>query len=144
MLNASKYVRNAYKTALTGLTFNGNSVPILESIITVTMPPNYVEITNVTESNVDNDNKFIREVSVDIEVVTKQYKIQSNDLTDDLAELVINAIIPTIGGNMDSAAFQIGHISLESSRYLHEVDEQGNYINRKLLTFRQLVTQKSN
>lgn len=143
MKNASKYIRQAYKDALADLEYNEIPVPVYESIISVTVPDYYIEITNVSESNVANDDSFIREVSVDLEVITKQYKIQNNDTVDEIAELVMEALIPTTIGQLDTEEFQIGYVYVESSRYLHEVDDKGDYINRKLLTFRQLVTQKS-
>ena len=141
MKNVAKYLRPAYKTALTGITYNGENIPVYETNTSVTLPDYYIEILNVTDANVDNDAKFIREVNVDVEVFTKQYKYQNNNAVDEISEDATQAILSVIGGNLDTTAFQIGHINLSSSRYLYEEDN-GHYITRKILSFTQLVTQK--
>lgn len=144
MKNASSEIRTLYKTLLTGLTYNGKSIPVYSNYVyQVNAPMYYIEITNVIEENVENDSKFIREVTTEIEVVTTQYKYEDISVSETISGYVYNALIPNIGGNMPSSAnFDFGHIYLENARQLFEVDEKGNYITRKLLTFRQLVTIK--
>ena len=144
MKNASIIVRGYYKAALSGNVFNGQPLPIYDSYVyQVTTPNNYIEIRDVVESNVQNDAKFIIEVDVELEIVTTQYKNSSISLCESIAQKVYELILPKVGGDyIEFDDIQIGHIYLETSRNLFEVDEKGNYITRKLLTFRQLVTIK--
>jgi len=139
--NASKYIRQVYKAALAGITYNTKSVPVYESVTVQTLPDYFIEIVSVDENNTLNDAKFIREVTVTVEVFTRQYQYQDNAAVDEIAEDAMNAIIPNVGGSLTNADFQIGHVQLESTRYLNERGSNGEFITRKILIFNQSLIQ---
>lgn len=142
MKNAAKNIRQLYRNTLDTINYSGVKVPIYQSFPTGTLPNKFIEITSVDTSNVLNDNKFITEASVTIEVVTKQYKFQDKTIADEITESVLNLVVPGIGGNLTDIDFIVGHVQLESSRYLEEIDEQGMYITRKILIFTQTLIEK--
>lgn len=142
MKSVSGYIRMAYKDALTdNLTYEDEPVKVYDAIPTNTTPKNYVVIRNVTDSSVNNDSKFISECSVELEIVSRQYKIQTNTPTEEILGLIYDIILINIGGDLESEHFGIGHMFVENARSLYEVDENGYYITRKIVTIRQLVVQ---
>lgn len=142
MTNAGKYIRQLYDSLLDEILWNGEKVPLIQSQSALTLPRKFIEIKGVETSNVLNDSKFMSEVTITIEVVTAQYKYQNRDTADEIAQNILYEIVPTIGGTLVQDYFIIGHVQLESSRYLEEIDEQGNYITRKILVFNQTIIQK--
>lgn len=142
MKNVGRQIRQVYDSKLDDILWNGEPVPLYQSQSSVYLPKRYIEIQGVETTNVLNDSKFISEVSVTIEVYTSQYKYQNRDTADEIAQSIFDLVIPTIGGTLINGNFEIGHVQLESSRYLEEIDEQGNYITRKILVFTQTLIEK--
>lgn len=142
MKNASKAIVSAYYTALNGnISYGGNNVPVYRNVPIQTMPDNFIEIVDVNEVNDPNDHKWIRECILTLEVVSTQYQYQDYVVVDEISEDVQQIIISTIGGSLTDTNFQIGHIQVESSRYLNEKDGD-RYITRKILQFNQTLIQK--
>jgi hypothetical protein len=142
--NANKALRTAFKNVLSGLTYNGTSIPVYENLAVNTTGDYYIEITTVTDTNTPNDHKFIRNVIINVEVYVRQNMYQDYDAVDAIAESVMERVLPLIGGgagSMSSNDFQIGHIQLESTRYLNERGANGEYVTRKVLTFNQILIQ---
>lgn len=142
MRNVSKDIREVYNNKLSNIVYNGNRVPNYITQPSGTLPDQYIELGEINTTNVLNDSKWISEVSVTIEVITAQYKYQNKDVADDIAQLILNEVIPTIGGSLINNYFWIGHVQLESTRYLDEIDGQGMYITRKILIFTQTLIEK--
>lgn len=140
MKNASKVIRSTFKNALSGITYGGASVPVYENQPVNTVGNYWIQIISISEQNDPNDQRFIRPVSIDIDIVTRQYQYQDYTAVDTIAESVMQAILPQIGGSLSSNDFQIGHIQLEASRYLDGRNGE-YYITRKILTFSQILIQ---
>jgi hypothetical protein len=140
--NASKAIREAYYTALNGnISYGGNNVPVYKNVPVQTMPDHFIEIASIDEVNELNDHKWMRECILTLEVVSTQYQFRDYTVVDEISEDVQQIIIATIGGSLTDTNFQIGHIQVESSRYLNETD--GNrFITRKILQFNQTLIQK--
>lgn len=132
---------SVYTGLLSALTYNSISVPVYEDEPVETVPDNYVQIMQVTDAPTERNNtRFVREVTVQLDIVTRQYKVSNRTVRDAISESILQAIIPIIGTNIISTDFQITNIELENSTYLHELD--GAYhINRKILQFRNNLIQ---
>lgn len=141
MKNASKAIRDAYATALAGITYNGKAVPVYKMLPVGTLGDYFIELGNIIEVNEQNDNKFIRECIVTLEVVGTQYNYRNYDIVDTIGESVLQTLLATVGGALSDTNFQIGHIQLEDTRYLSETDGS-RYVTRKVLQFSQLLIQK--
>lgn len=141
MKNASKAIRDAYYSALSGISYGGNSVPVYKILPVATLGDHYIEIADIIEVGEQNDHKFIRECVVTVEIVSTQYNYRDYGAVDTITDSVLQALLATVGGSLTNTDFQIGHIQLESSRYLSE-DEGSRYMTRKILQFSQLLIQK--
>jgi hypothetical protein len=139
--NASKTIRSVFKNALSGIVYNGYPVPVYENLPVNATGNYYIELTTIQEGNEANDSKFIRSVIVNVEVYVRQNMYQNYDAVETISESVMQALLPSIGGSLVDADFQVGHIQLEGVRTLDERDTNGEYITRKILTFQQLLIQ---
>lgn len=133
---------SVYSGLLSSLAYAGNSVPVYEDEPIETVPDSYVKITEVTSVPVErNNSSWISEVLVQVEVVTRQYKVSNRLVRDEISEDILQAILPTVAFELNDSDFQITNIELDSSAYLHELD--GAYhINRKILVFRNHLIEK--
>ena len=133
---------SVYLGLLSGLTYNGTSVPVYEDEPVETVPDNYVQVTAVTGSPAERNNAaWISEVIVQLDIITRQYKVSNRTVRDEIADDILGIIIPSIGVELNNTDFQITNIELDNSSYLHELD--GAYhINRKILSFRNHLIQK--
>lgn len=131
-----------YKALLSGLTYNGTSVPVYEDEPVETTPENYVQIIQVSDSPVERNNtRWIREVTVQLDVITRQYKVSNKTVRDAIAEDILETLITSIGVEIDSTYYQITNVELDNSTYLNELD--GAYhVNRKILSIRNHLIEK--
>ena len=141
MKNPGRAIRDAYTAALAGLTYEGNPVQVYDNVPIETTPDRYVYVNAIDYSQTGNNQLFIHDGSVALDVVVKQYKKLDMDAVDDIAELVQNAILALPTSTVTDANYQIIAPTIESARYLQEQD--GAYhIVRKIIRFSQSLIQK--
>ena len=98
-----------------------------------TLPQNYIYINAIDYNQLGNNQLFIHDAVVTIDIVTRQYKKVDRDTVDAMAAEVMTAIIQ---GNLQDATFQIIDVNLISSRYL--TNQDGAYfLTRNILRFQQ-------
>jgi hypothetical protein len=98
-----------------------------------TLPQNYIYINAIDYNQLGNNQLFIHDAVVTIDIVTRQYKKVDRDTVDAIAAEVMTAIIQ---GNLQDATFQIIDVNLISSRYL--TNQDGAYfLTRNILRFQQ-------
>lgn len=130
-----------YTGLLSSLTYGGVSVPVYDDEPVETVPDNYVQIIQVSDSPVErNNSRWIREVTVQLDVITRQYKVSNKTVRDSISESILTAITSSIGVNIVGSDFQITNIELDNSTYLNELDG-AFHINRKILTIRNHLIQ---
>ena len=132
---------SVYTALLSSLAYGGVSVPVYEDDPVETVPDNYVQIIQVSDSPAErNNSRWIREVTVQLDVITRQYKVSNRTVRDSIANSILGLITASIGINIVGADFQITNIELDNSTYLNELD--GAYhINRKILSIRNHLIQ---
>jgi len=132
---------SVYTALLSSLAYGGVAVPVYEDDPVETVPDNYVQIIQVSDSPTERNNtRFVREVTVQLDVITRQYKVSNRTVRDSIANSILQALIPIVGTNVINADFQITNIELDNSTYLNELD--GAYhINRKILSIRNHLIQ---
>ena len=141
MKNPGRAIRDAYTAALANLTYDGQAVTVYDNVPFETTPDRYVYINAIDYSQTGNNQLFIHDGSVALDVVVKQYKKMDLDAVDDIAELVQNAILALPTSTVTDANYQIIAPTIESARYLQEQD--GAYhIVRKIIRFTQSLIQK--
>jgi len=158
MNNPGKAIRDVYYNALStlgaGANFisdgNGNifadgagnllitsaatgTYTVFDDLPLQTLPQNYIYINSIDYNQVGNNQLFIHDAVVTIDIVTRQYKKVDRDTVDAMAAEVMTAIIQ---GNLQDATFQIIDVNLISSRYL--TNQDGAYfLTRNILRFQQ-------
>ena len=132
---------SVYTALLSSLAYGGVSVPVYEDDPVETVPDNYVQIIQVSDSPAERNNtRWIREVTVQLDVITRQYKVSNRTVRDSIANSILGLITASIDVNIVGADFQITNIELDNSTYLNELD--GAYhINRKILSIRNHLIQ---
>lgn len=142
MKNAGKAIRTAYYNALNGITYNSNTVTVYDDLPIGTLPDQYVYINDITEAGTDNNQQFVSDVVVTLDVVVRQYKKVDRDTVDGIAEVVCNTLLPTVTGLvLTETNFQIINLLRDGFQYLNDYD--GDYhIVRKIMRFRQTLIEK--
>ena len=141
MKNPGKYIREAYMSALTGLTYGGNTIAVYEFLPIETLPDNYVYINSIDYTQVGNNQLFIHTSSITLDVVTRQYKKLDYDTVDGISQEVQDLILTHPFSTLQNADFQFMNPTLESGRYIIEQDSATHYI-RNIIRFSQTVIQK--
>jgi|688.fasta_scaffold381949_3 uncharacterized protein YoxC len=143
MKDCSNNIRVQYLSKLSGnITYGGKSVPVYGTDSFQTVPQNYVIIGDITESADNNNQLFITEADVVIDIFSEQYMTRNNSIIDDIADQILTLLIPTTGvQDMGDAEFQIYAKARTSSRYL-TMQEGNNFINRKILIINNSIIQK--
>ena len=141
MKNPGKYIREAYMAALTGLTYEGNTIAVYEFLPIETLPDNYVYINSIDYTQVGNNQLFIHTSSITLDVVTRQYKKLDYDTVDGISQEVQDLILTHPFSTLQNADFQFMNPTLESGRYIIEQDSATHYI-RNIIRFSQTVIQK--
>ena len=138
MKSPGKAIREAYMAALAGLTYNGNTIAVYEFLPIETLPDNYVYINAIDFSQVGNNQLFIHDGAVTLDVVTRQYKKLDYSVVDGISEVVQNTIFTFPYSTIANADFQFIAPNLESGRYLVEQDGATFYV-RNLIRFSQTL-----
>lgn len=135
-------IMTLYGTILSGLTYNSVSVPVYLDEPVLTPPENYVQVLQVSATPLERNNtRWITEANVQLDVITRQYKQSNRTIRDAISNSILEALITSIGVELNNTDFQITNVELENSTYLHELD--GAYhINRKILQIRNHLIQK--
>lgn len=144
MLDCSNYVRSALYTALNGnVSYESKSVYVYKDAHFDTPPQKYIVIGDINETGRTlNNNTFINDVEVNIEIFVEQYRYQAQNVVDAISSSVLAILFPTplhhnIGDN-DVAIYAIDRVS---SRYL-PLQDGDNFVSRKILTIKFLVNQE--
>lgn len=141
MRNASKAVRDSYYSALNGnITYNGQDIHVYKESPMDTPYDHYIVLGSIDETNDPNDAKFVRNVTITIDVVTRHYRYRTYDTVDDISEQITQIILANIGGLLQDQYFQIGHIQNEFAQYLEGTSGE-RLVTRKILQFTQTLIQ---
>jgi hypothetical protein len=141
MKNPGTSLRKAFAAALASLTYDGKAVTVYSQLPIVTLPDNYVYINSMTHAQVGNNQIFIHDCSITLDVVSKQYKQLDYDVTDGIAAEVMNTLTTFPYSTLTDADFQFVAPVLASSNYLVEQDGSA-WLVRKLLTFDMTLIEK--
>jgi hypothetical protein len=144
MLDCSSNIRNAYLTVLqNNVIYNGKVIPVYSQVPSITTPDKYIIIGSINESANNNNQVFVTDADIDIDIFVEQYRNTDLSVVDSIASTILNLLIPTTGVkdlNVD-AQFQIFPLSRIASRYLN-IENDDLYITRKILTINNSIIQK--
>lgn len=142
MFDVSNDIRTSYLSILDGnISYNGKNVPVYGNDPFNTTPQNYIIISDIIETQDNNNQKFVTSALVTIDIYSEQYLMRDNSIVDDISNQVLTLLIPTTGQlNIGNSIFQIFALSKSSSRYLSLQDGQ-NYIARKIIIINNSIVQ---
>ena len=141
MKDPGKSLREAYMAALSGLTYDGKSVAVYEFMPIETLPDNYVYINSMTSNQIGNNQLFIHDGSIALDIVTRQYKKLDYSVVDGISYQVINTILTYPYSTINNADFQFMNPHIEGTQYL--IEQDGAYhIVRKIVRFAQSLIEK--
>lgn len=144
MLDTSNAIRSAYLSKLNGnLSIDGRNVVVYGQTPFDTPGEQYAIISSITETPTDeNNDKFITQVDVNIDIFVEQYRFYDNSKVDDISNQILNILIPTNTIlDIGDANFEIYVIRRSASRYL-PLESGQNFVARKIITLRNFVKQK--
>ena len=143
MKDCSNNIRVQYLSKLNGnISYGGKNVPVYGTDSFQTVPQNYVIIGDITETADNNNQLFMTEADVVIDIFSEQYMTRNNSIIDDIADQILTLLIPTTGvQDIGDNEFQIYAKARTSSRYL-TMQEGNNFINRKILIINNSIIQK--
>jgi len=143
MKDCSNNIRVRYLAILNGnITYGGKNVPVYGTNSFETVPQNYIIIGDITETADNNNQLFMTEADVVIDIFSEQYMTRNNSIIDDIADQILTLLIPTTGvQDIGDNEFQIYATARTSSRYL-TMQEGNNFINRKILIINNSIIQK--
>jgi hypothetical protein len=105
-----------------------------------TLPQNYIYINAIDYNQVGNNQLYVHDAVVTVDIVTRQYKKIDRETVDAIAQEVMTAIIE---GKLTDTNFQIIDVNLISSRYL--TNQDGAYfLTRNILRFQQNLIKTKN
>ena len=143
MLDCTNNIRQCYINLLEGnVIYNGKAITVYGQTPFVTTPNIYILLGSVTESADNNNQLFITDADIDINIIVEQYRRPDLSVVDAISSLVLNLILPSTGiQDVGDADFQIYPLSRISSRYL-PMEDGDVYYSRKILTINNSVIQK--
>ena len=143
MIDTSASIRAIYLAKLNGfLTYDGTNVPVYGNIPFKTPPKRYVIISAITEGANNNNQVFMNEVIVTLDIFAEQYMTNDNAVVDNISSQILNILIPnTAVTDIGDASFSVYPTARTSSRYLPLMSGQ-NFVARKIITISNLVNQK--
>jgi hypothetical protein len=143
MKDAAASIRTLYTTLLAGITYGGKSVPFYDGEPYETTPENYIFLQSTSFGEDNNDQHFVSEGTVTLQIVTKQNMRNSKDACDGIASSVLGVLLPHPFVDRFDADFQIQILSAGLPGDLHSQDGTV-HINRKILTINHRINQMTN
>ena len=143
MLDCTNNIRQCYLNILEGnVIYNGNTIKVYGETPFNTPPTMYIMLGSIAEVADNNNQKFVTDADIDINIIVEQYRRPDLSVVDAISSLVLNLILPSTGiVDVGDANFQIFPLSRISSRYL-PMENGDVYYSRKIITINNSVIQK--
>lgn len=141
MLNLNTSIETAYLTALTGITYLGNPVPVYKTQLPSTIAPGiYIIYRVLNDGSLNNKTAFVHDITVEVSIYTNSMMYNNGDAVNAVAGSVLNAIYPTTRSNLTlTGGFNMTLTQKDGDRLDDfSVLNQVVYIDRRI-TFRHRV-----
>jgi len=144
MIDVNTPLRKAYKTALTGISYNSVAIPVYHSYLPDNLSPdNYIIFGNVVNNNASTLNSQDTSSSMRVTIYTTGNRNNSGDAADYIAGKVLERIYASPAFNIAiDGPFQITGTTLESDTTQdYGLSANKIYIDR-ILIFKHSILQK--
>lgn len=136
MKDTKKPLRNAIKTALSGLTYSAVSVPVYdEKVKGGETPSKFVILGTQQENEADshNDENFHTLSSIELEVYDKTATECSKDAIDDICSSILQTLIPTPNKtDIILSGFQVRNARRESCVTYISIDQNETIVYERI------------
>jgi hypothetical protein len=141
MKDIGRTISTIYSTLLGSITYGGKAVPFYTEEPWKTTGDNFIVLLNIEHTPDNNDQRFVANATVTLDVVTKQSNNNSRAAADGIASAVLQALLPGTYVDREDADFQVMIRDARSTGYIRSQNGSTN-INRKILTINNHLTQK--
>ena len=141
MRDFGRTIRTLYATLLSSVSYDGQNVPLYTSEPYVTTPDNWMVLTAVDAGQANNDQQFVSEASVTLEIISRQNMANDRGIVDDIADAVLQALLPGTYADQQDSLFKVQIIYAEGGGYLQEKDGSLS-IQRKIIRVFNRIIQK--
>lgn len=135
-------IRTVYTSLLGALSYGGQAVPFYTAEPWATTPDFFVVLQNIEQGEENNDQRWVTNATVTLDVITKQNMANSRDAVDDIANQILVALLPNTYVDRETADHQVMIRSVSSPGYI--AGQSGSVrIQRKILIIDNHLIQKT-
>jgi hypothetical protein len=135
-------IRTVYTSLLGAITYAGQAVPFYTAEPFETTPNFFIVLQNIEQSEENNDQRWVSNATVTLDVITKQNMANSRDAVDNIAGQILTALLPNTYVDRSTADHQVMIRSVTSPGYVGS--QNGSVrIQRKILIIDNHLIQKT-
>ena len=140
MKDIAASIRAIYSALLGGLSYGGVNVPFYDAEPLVSTPEAYVALLSITQIPTNNDQHFVSDAIVTLDVVTKANMVIDRNAVDNISNQVLEALLPTAYQDQNDGVFQVMVRDASSPGYLRSQIGSVQTV-RKILNFNNHLVQ---
>ncbi len=143
MIDVKGPLRTSYYTLLNGaLTFNAVAVPVSDSVEKLTDTSDlYVLLTQQNGNSQNTQDSWDSEETMLVDIVARGTRVSKATL-DNIANQIFALLFPTKHGrSLSGTGITVANLRVTDDRYLIFTTTGGKNVQRRLITFTQLVSQ---
>jgi hypothetical protein len=134
-------IRAIYSALLTGITYGGAGVPFYDEEPLVSTPDHYIVLLGITQIPDNNDQHFVSNAIVTLDIVSKANMQISRAAVDNISGQILEILLPQAYVDRTDADFQVMIRDVTSPGYVRA--QKGSiHIIRKILNFNNHLIQK--
>jgi hypothetical protein len=143
MIDVKAPLRTAYYSLLNGqLTFNASNVPVSESVEKLADTSDlYVLLTQQNGQSQNTQDSWDSEETMLVDIVARGTRVSKSTL-DNIANQIFTLLFPSHHGrSLTGTGITVANLRVTDDRYLVFTTTGGKNVQRRLITFTQLVSQ---
>jgi len=135
-------IRTVYTSLLSAITYGGQAVPFFTAEPWATTPDYFIVLQNIEQGEENNDQRYVTNATVTLDVITKQNMANSRDAVDAIADQILAALLPGTYVDRSTTDHQVMIRSVSSPGYISS--QNGSVrIQRKILIIDNHLIQKT-
>lgn len=140
MKDVGAALRTLYSTLLAAVTYGGQPVPFYNEPPLHTTPDNYILLSDINQQPTNNDQHYVSDVQVTLDIVTKANMRIDRDAADAISNTILGVLLPNTNTDRVTADFQIGVRDVTSPGYIRGQNGSVHTV-RKILIFNNHINQ---
>lgn len=141
MKDTGQALQTLYSSLLSGITYNGKAVPFFTEEPFSAAPDYYIVFSGTDSTDQSNDNRFVHDVVVTLDIVTKTNMKNTRAAADAISNSILAILFPNSYVDRSTTDFTVMIRTMSSPGYLRDVDGSANIV-RKILRITNHLIQK--